>query len=162
MSCDMKKLRSFILALVAVSFPVGAHAADTSVDPVTDEDTPIVRILEAKDVTLDDYLWIARPLIVFANSPADPLFIQQMQYINRELDQLAERDVVVIVDTDPAAQTDVRTKLRPRSFMLTLIGKDGEIKFRKPLPWSVREMTRSIDKMPIRQQEIRDRRDSGL
>jgi hypothetical protein len=162
MSCDMKKLRSFILALAAVAFPVGAHAADTSVDPVTDEDAPIVRILEAKDVTLDDYLWIARPLIVFANSPADPLFIQQMQYINREMDQLAERDVVVIVDTDPAAQTDVRTKLRPRSFMLTLIGKDGEIKFRKPLPWSVREMTRSIDKMPIRQQEIRDRRDSGL
>ncbi len=120
-----------------------------------------MRILDAKDVNLDEYLWVARPLLVFANSPADPLFIQQMQYLSRELDELAQRDVVIITDTDPAAQTDVRTKLRPRSFMMALIGKDGQIKFRKPLPWSVRELTRSIDKMPIRQQEIRDRRASG-
>ncbi len=161
MSCDMKNLRPFILAFVALALPVSAHAADTSADPVVDEDAAIVRILDAKDVTLDEYLWLARPLLVFANSPADPLFIQQMQYINREFDLLAERDVVVIVDTDPAAQTDVRTKLRPRNFMMALIGKDGQIKFRKPLPWSVRELTRSIDKMPIRQQEIRDRRTSG-
>lgn len=162
MSCDMKKLRPFILALAALALPVAAQTADIPANPVIDEEADVLLILDAKDVTLDDYLWIARPLLVFASSPADPLFIQQMQYINRELDRLAERDVVVIVDTDPSAQTDVRTRLRPRSFMLALIGKDGEIKFRKPLPWSVRELTRSIDKMPIRQQEIRDRRASGL
>ena len=31
---------------------------------------------------------------------------------------------------------------------------DGQVKLRKPLPWDVRELTRSIDKMPLRQQEI--------
>ncbi|WP_439124767.1 DUF4174 domain-containing protein [Marivita sp.] len=157
----MEKLRPFILALVVLALPISAFAADPSTDSAEDEEAGIMRILDAKDVNLDEYLWVARPLLVFANSPADPLFIQQMQYLSRELDELAQRDVVIITDTDPAAQTDVRTKLRPRSFMMALIGKDGQIKFRKPLPWSVRELTRSIDKMPIRQQEIRDRRASG-
>lgn len=163
MSNDMKKLRLFTLALVALALPVTAFAADPTTDTAEAdvEEAEIMRILDAKDVSLDEYLWVARPLLVFANSPADPLFIQQMQYLSRELDELAERDVVIITDTDPSAQTDVRTKLRPRSFMMALIGKDGQIKFRKPLPWSVRELTRSIDKMPIRQQEIRDRRTSG-
>ncbi|MCR9107521.1 DUF4174 domain-containing protein [Marivita sp. XM-24bin2] len=157
----MNILRPFILAFAALALPVASHAADTSLEPAADEEVSLVPILDAKDVDLDEFLWVARPLIIFANAPADPLFIQQMQYLMRELDELAERDIVVITDTDPAAQTDVRTKLRPRSFMLALIGKDGQIKFRKPLPWSVRELSRSIDKMPIRQQEIRDRRASG-
>jgi hypothetical protein len=42
--------------------------------------------------------------------------------------------------------------------MLVIIGKDGEVELRKPAPWDVREITRSIDKMPLRQQEVQDRR----
>jgi len=68
----------------------------------------------------------------------------------------------VMVDTDPAAQSLVRTRLRPRGFMMALIGKDGSVALRKPLLWSVRELSRSIDKMPLRQQEIRDRRAEPL
>lgn len=52
----------------------------------------------------------------------------------------------------------MRQRLRPRGFMLVLIGKDGGVKLRKPVPWDVREISRSIDKFPLRQQEIRDRR----
>jgi hypothetical protein len=37
-----------------------------------------------------------------------------------------------------------------------LIGKDGRVAQRKPSPWDVREIERAIDKMPLRQQEIRD------
>jgi hypothetical protein len=36
-----------------------------------------------------------------------------------------------------------------------LIGKDGQTKLRKPLPWSIREISRAIDKMQIRQDEIK-------
>jgi hypothetical protein len=46
--------------------------------------------------------------------------------------------------------------MRPRGFMLTLVGKDGAIKIRKPFPQDVREITASIDKMPMRQREIRE------
>ncbi|EIE48687.1 hypothetical protein C357_22640 [Citreicella sp. 357] len=113
-------------------------------------------IRTAGDATLGDFLWIARPLVVLADNPADPRYVQQMQLITQRLDALAERDVVVITDTDPGARSPIRLALRPRGFMLTLVAKDGTILFRKPAPWDVREISRSIDKQPLRQQEVRD------
>ena len=115
-------------------------------------------MIEAPGATLDDFLWTARPLIVFADSENDPRFTQQMEYIAEDWIELAERDVIVVVDTDPAARSAIRTELRPRGFMLVLIGKDGFKYLRKPLPWDVREISRSIDKMPLRQQELKDMR----
>lgn len=115
-------------------------------------------IVEAGALSLDDFLWIARPLVIFANSPADPRFVQQMEYIAARPIDLAERDVLVIVDTDPGAMSAIREALRPRGFDLVLIGKDGQKYLRKPMPWDVREISRSIDKMPLRQQELRDSR----
>lgn len=114
------------------------------------------RVFDASEVTLDAFRWIARPVVVLAETPADPRFRQQMDLLAARADELAMRDVVVIVDTDPAARSSVRTHLRPRGFMLTLIAKDGTVMLRKPFPWDVREISRSIDKLPLRQQEIRD------
>ena len=113
-------------------------------------------IRQAVDTDLSEFKWTKRPVIVLAESADDPAFIEQMELIERHADDLVARDVVVIVDTDPAARSDIRQKLRPRGFMLTLVGKDGGIKLRKPFPWDVREITRSIDKMPMRQREIRE------
>lgn len=107
---------------------------------------------------LTQFVWKKRPIIVFADSPDDPNFDQQMEYLKARVDDLIERDVVVLVDTDPAAMGPLREKLRPRGFMLVLIGKDGNVKLRKPFPWSVRELSRTIDKMPVRQRELRNRR----
>jgi hypothetical protein len=84
-----------------------------------------------------------------------------MQYIEARLDDLAERDVVVLIDTDPTGGSELREALRPRGFMLALISKDGTVILRKPSPWSVREISRTIDKQPLREQEIRDRRAAG-
>ena len=70
--------------------------------------------------------------------------------------------MVVLTDTDPSGDSALRTKLRPRGFMLVLIGKDGGVKLRKPFPWDVRQLMRAIDSMPMRQREIRERRvDNG-
>lgn len=142
-----------------MGFATQSAATDPSL-PVEDMEEQV--ILEAVDVDLDAFRWIKRPVVVFADSPADPAYVQQMQLLTRELDAVKDRDIIIITDTDPAAQTALRTKLRPRGFMLALIGKDGQVKLRKPLPWSVRELSRTIDKMPMRQQEIRDRRGDGL
>ena len=71
---------------------------------------------------------------------------------------LRDRDVVVLTDTDPAAKSDLRRQLRPRGFQLVLVGKDGDVKLRKPFPWTVRELNRTIDKMPLRVREIEERR----
>jgi len=107
---------------------------------------------------LSDFLWHNRPVVVFADSPEDPRFIEQMQQLNDGLNMLRERDVIVLTDTDPKARSPLRQKLRPRGFMLVFVAKDGTIMLRKPLPWTVRELTRSIDKLPTRQQEVEDRR----
>ncbi|MEL6645963.1 MAG: DUF4174 domain-containing protein [Pseudomonadota bacterium] len=139
----------------------GAFATDST---QTAEDQTIVeawqaeptRIFDGAGVDLNDFQWIARPIVVFADTDADPRFVEQMELLQARIDELAERDVVIITDTDPNGRSDLRRKLRPRGYMLALIGKDGGVKLRKPSPWSVRELSRSIDKMPLRQQEIRD------
>lgn len=135
-----------------------AEAADGTIEVVVEEDPVIV---PAGEHSLAEYLWLKRPLVVFADSPNDPRFVQQMDLIEDRLEDLEKRDVVVLIDTDPGTLTPLREKLRPRGFMLVLVGKDGSVYLRKPFPWSVREIGRSIDKMPLRQQEIRDRRTDG-
>ena len=125
-----------------------------------DNTSPPTIFLEQDVTDLSEFVWEKRPIIVFADSPNDPNFAQQMDLLRDRAQELAERDVVVLTDTDPAAEGALRLKLRPRGFMLVLIGKDGGVKLRKPFPWDVRELSRTIDKMPMRQREIRDRRDS--
>ncbi len=115
---------------------------------------------DSSEVDLDAFRWVARPIVVFADTPAEPSFRRQMALLAARSAPLIERDVVVIVDTDPDAGSALRRKLRPRGFMMVLIGKDGDVKLRKPFPWDVREITRVIDKMPMRRQEIQERRDS--
>ena len=144
------------LTLVFLSFlaALGVAGPAMSQDDLSRDEL----ILPGSSVKLEDFMWIKRPLVVFADSPADPRYVQQMEYITERLDDLDRRDVVVLTDTDKGADTALRKELRPRGFMLVLIGKDGTIYLRKPLPWSVREISRVIDKLPMRQQEVRDRR----
>lgn len=111
---------------------------------------------DAVELNLNDFLWEKRPIVVFADTERDPAFIRQIELLEQRSDALAARDVVILTDTDPDALSPLRKTLRPRGFMLVLIGKDGGVKLRKPFPWSVRELSRAIDKMPMRQQEIRD------
>ena len=150
----------FILAIVFASLIcVPAAAQDNT--PTPDEQAEPNIIMDGLHIDLSQFVWIKRPLVVFADSPADPRFVQQMVLLNAHLDELAIRDVVVLTDTDPSAQGPLRSKLRPRGFMLALISKDGTVLLRKPLPWDVREISRSIDKLPMRQQEIRERREGA-
>jgi hypothetical protein len=145
-----------IFALVFLAFAATPLLAQ---DRTPEADMPV--IVGAEEIDLDDIAWLKRALVVFADTPADPRYVEQMGYLTARLDALAARDVVVITDTDPAARSELRQKLRPRGFALVLIGKDGVIYLRKPAPWHVREITRSIDKLPMRQQELRDGRAGG-
>lgn len=150
-----KALSLAIPAFFAVSLAVGLPAPAQGVDVPAD---PEEMILSASEIDLADFKWLKRPLVVFADSAANPQYIQQMQLITDRLDALDERDVVVITDTDPDARSQPRQHLRARGFMVVLLAKDGTIVLRKPEPWAVRELSRSIDKLPLRQQEIRDKR----
>ena len=111
-------------------------------------------IFDAKDVNITDVIWVARPWVIFADSPLDPIFSQQMALLRAGLSVAQDRDVMIIVDTDPSAKSNLRETLRPKGFNWVLIGKDGMVKLRKPFAWDMRELSRVIDKMPIRQQEM--------
>jgi hypothetical protein len=142
----MKRLQTLAAIALFSLLPVVGSAA---------EDLPELPLVAADVADLKQFLWTKRPIVVFADSVADPRFIEQMAFLEADAAALVARDVVVIADTDPAAKSGLRAELRPRGFGLVLIDKDGEVKLRKPAPWSVREITRSIDKWPTRQQEIR-------
>ena len=143
-----------VLSFVIAVFSAGVLQAETA------SNTLLKAILApAEEAELASFLWKNRLIVVFADSNADPRFVEQVELLAERSSDLAERDVIIVLDANPAAKTALREKFRPRGFMLMLIGKDGQVYLRKPLPWNVREISRSIDKLPQRQQEVRDRRE---
>lgn len=134
--------------VLMATFVSAVSAAETETDPA------LIQI--AGDSTLDDWLWLKRPVVVFADSPNDPRFVEQMRLLEERSDALIARDVVVLTDTAPKERGAIRKSLRPRGFMLAILAKDGTVVARKPAPWDVREISRSIDKLPLRQQEARE------
>ena len=107
-----------------------------------------------ENTTLKNFEWAHRPIIIFSDSEKDPNFVSQMEFLLEDVNELKERDIIVLVDTNPSRPSSLRKRLRPHGFAFILIGKDGQVKLRKPSPWNIREIARVIDKMPIRQQEI--------
>lgn len=115
----------------------------------------------AAEVVESDFLYVLRPVIVFADSPNDPAYVRQLELLARYHADLAARDVILILDTDPANPSALRRKLRPRGFSLVLMDKDWKPSIRKPLPWDGREIINSIDKMPIARTEALERNPAG-
>lgn len=107
---------------------------------------------------LAEYLWTARPLVIFANNERDPRLLRQLRDIESRQQDLEDRDVVVIVDTTPGPSrfddTPLRMKFRPHDFNVILVGKDGEVKKRSPSPVSGAQLVRLIDRLPLRQEEL--------
>jgi hypothetical protein len=145
-------MKAFLILLLVLGMPYAASAQVVGTAPGP------LPVQAAQDVTPDALMWQARPVVVFADTPQQPQFAQQMRLLSEDPEPLLLRDVVIITDTNPTAMSVWREKLRPRGFSLVLMDKDGAVVIRKPLPWSVREITHAIDKMPIRRDEIR----SGL
>ena len=148
-------MRRFLTLVLAGLIATGALAQDTSVAP----DDRLFRPADMPD--LSEFQWKKRPIVVFADSENDPAYLEQIELLEARQEELMERDVVVLTDTDPAGKSALRLKMRPRGFMLVIVGKDGGIKLRKPFPWDVREISRSIDKMPMRQREIREAKEAA-
>lgn len=111
-------------------------------------------IFDASEINLNDLAFIARPVVVFADSPNDPRFAEQLGLLLAQTQDLASRHVIIVTDSDPAAASPLRLLLRPHGFALVLLDTDGRVALRKPEPWDVRELTRVIDKMPSRLREI--------
>lgn len=149
-------MKRLIPALCAMLLATAAPAQEEM-----EEEPALLDMRAAETVTLDEFLWLNRLIVVFANTPRDPAFIRQIELLAERPEELVNRDVIVITDTDPSAETEIRRALRPRGFGFVFVDKDGVVKLRKPAPWHVREIIRSIDKTELRQQEIRDAQGNG-
>ena len=108
----------------------------------------------AEDDPLAAYKWEARPVIIFADSEKDPRFQKQIANLSARSDDMTERDVVILMDTDPSADSALRKLFRPRDFQIILVGKDGQTKLRRPHPISAEDLNRQIDRMPMRRREM--------
>ena len=69
----MKLLHILVLSCF---LPLAAAAQDTP--------TPVFGPVDAAEVTLEQFLWLKRPIVVFADTPNDPAFQRQMQRINAD------------------------------------------------------------------------------
>ena len=78
--------------------PLPAAAQDTDAETTTA--VAAEAVAPEEQPTLADLLWIARPIVVFADTANDPRFIQQMTMLEERPADLEDRRVVVLTDTD--------------------------------------------------------------
>ena len=119
-------------------------------------------------------------LLVFAASDHDPRYMQQMQMLEHHGAEMQERDLVLIpVVTETGAQITPETlrvirgpglpdqeqmlarqrfHILPGAFAAILLGKDGGEKLRVTVPVSIDRLNRTIDAMPMRKDEMKDRK----
>lgn len=118
---------------------------------------------------LSDYQWQNRILLVFAPSTGSSDYRQQMQIWQADQTGVDDRDLklVQILETGES-QVDGRSissasaeRLRqqfgitPEEFAVILVGKDGTEKQRSQALMDLAMLYRTIDAMPMRQQEMR-------
>ena len=103
---------------------------------------------------LTQYRWHNRPLVIFAPSKTDPAYITQMSMLEKQQAELAERDIIVLIDTSPTANGTLRKQLNPKGFEVVLVGKDGGMKLRETTPLDTEVLLSTIDKMPMRQAKL--------
>jgi hypothetical protein len=105
--------------------------------------------------------WQKRVLLVAAPSTEQADFNKQKALLAGSQAELAERDFVVLevlYDQLSAADKVFITKkigVQPTQFAAVLIGKDGGVKEKSRRPIPPADLFGTVDKMPMRQQEMR-------
>ena len=117
----------------------------------------------ALEQTLRESRGQKRLLLVLAASAEQPDFKAQKAWLARRQAELTERDVrvldVLYASLTPAdRQCLIRQIGGPLpAFAAVLIGKDGGVKRNSPRPIAPADLFETVDKMPMRRQEMRQR-----
>jgi hypothetical protein len=116
---------------------------------------------------LEQYQWENRVLVLSTPTEDDKNLRQQQDEVALTAEEFADRDMVLVILLDDgistadgreltsgeAAAVRAALSIRPGSFALRLIGKDGSIKSASETAASMTEIYALIDTMPMRQQE---------
>ncbi len=124
--------------------------------------------------SMDDYRWERRPLIVFAPDETHPIRAAQSEALVGQTDALLERDIVFIevvgrkTRIDGRAAPDLEADSLRRRYgvaaddaVALLVGKDGGVKIRQAVALQPTTLFETIDAMPMRRHEMRQRVNSG-
>ncbi|MCY3628341.1 MAG: hypothetical protein OXG88_11995, partial [Gammaproteobacteria bacterium] len=118
----MKPVITFFLApIFSLLLPSGVLGQE---DSAISLDITDLTVEENTGLTIDEFLWQKRLFIIFSDSPFDPNYIEQLEFLEEGVENLVEREVVVLLDYSPDVKSAIRTELRPRGFAILLIGKD--------------------------------------
>ncbi|MBD1870505.1 DUF4174 domain-containing protein [Cyanobacteria bacterium FACHB-471] len=124
---------------------------------------------QSVEFNLSDYQWQHRILLVFAPSIGSSDYQQQMQAWQADVAGTDERDLKLVqvwetgesqVNGQPISSASVERlrqqfEITPEEFAVILVGKDGTEKQRSQTPIDLAVLFRTIDAMPMRQQEMR-------
>jgi len=107
---------------------------------------------------LSGALWKARPLVVVADQPADPLFQKQIIALEARRRALADYDIKLVAVTGESAALRHKLGLSATGFAVALVGKDGGVKETWRGTVDPDRIFTLIDRMPMRRDEVRRRK----
>ncbi|MGI3168224.1 DUF4174 domain-containing protein [Pseudooceanicola sp. C21-150M6] len=139
-------------ALLATGLVLTGVAATTAAFASTDD---LIRPLDPTSSSLDSYRWDARPVLIFAPSTDDPTYRDAIARLDTARADLRDRDIVVLTDTSPDTASPIRKGLGAEGFTMLLVGKDGGVKTRSDEVIAPETLFATIDRMPMRQREVR-------
>lgn len=87
-------------------------------------------------------------IIVFADAEDDPFLVRQLAALAEEVERLAARDVVLLIDAAPSEEGPLRQKFRPSGFRVVLLDAEGDVVRRRPSVTTARWLIEEIDEMP--------------
>ena len=107
---------------------------------------------------LDSLRWQNRVVLILSERSDDPRIAEQQRIFASQSQGLTERDMKVFsvtADSEEGRQLQHRVHASGKPFVIILIGKDGSVKLRKERPVEVDELFKLIDRMPMRQEEMK-------
>ena len=130
---------------------------------------PLSQEGETLDPSLEAFRWQNRLLLIFGSS--DETMTNQLELLSGLEDEMAERDLLLLelpgegsgqIGKSREIAPSTVGKLRERfsvsrgEFKLLLLGKDGGVKLTSSQPISGDAIFSRIDRMPMRQREMRE------
>ncbi len=136
-------------------------------------------LTRAHSQTLASYVDRNRVLLLFAPTDHDPRLREQLKLLDHHRPDMRERDLILIPILSQSGPPTTANTLRslnpllisdeeqlvirnrfhvaPTDFAAILLGKDGGEKLRSTQPLAVSRINQTIDAMPMRQDELRQR-----
>lgn len=127
---------------------------------------------QAQIQSLDDFQWKNRLLVLYTSNENSVKIDDQLAEILKAKNEFQERDLKVIILKNQMVKIWNSTKRHSlnfdqiiqelninteKNYQNLLIGKDGGVKLRADSPISNQKLFSTIDVMPMRQREMKDR-----